>query len=146
MQGYGWLENVRGHFVENAQLESLSPISLHYKKGLLFQNEGAIWKIKGQFCPWPLPKISLYMYITIIFLFSETDWPIKAKFYTKHLQVEGTNEHIHVNNLGHMTKMAAMPIYGKNPSKIIFFSGTGRPISTKLIASVTRVLQCIYKL
>ena len=29
-----------------------------------------------------------------------------------------------------MTKMATMPIYGKNPSKI--FSGTGRPISTKL--------------
>ena len=27
--------------------------------------------------------------------------------------------------------MAATPIYGKNPSKI-FFSGTGRPISTKL--------------
>ena len=32
---------------------------------------------------------------------------------------------------GHMTKMAAMPIYGKNPLKI-FFSGTGRPNSTKL--------------
>ena len=31
---------------------------------------------------------------------------------------------------GRMTKMAAMPIYGKNPSKI-FFTGTGRPISTK---------------
>ena len=30
-----------------------------------------------------------------------------------------------------MTKMAAMPIYGKNPSKI-FFSGTGEPISLKL--------------
>ena len=30
-----------------------------------------------------------------------------------------------------MTKMAAMPIYGKNPSKI-FFSGTRRPISKKL--------------
>ena len=30
-----------------------------------------------------------------------------------------------------MTKMAAMPIYGKNPLKI-FFSGTGRPISKKL--------------
>ena len=28
-----------------------------------------------------------------------------------------------INNPGHMTKMAAMPIYGKNPSKI-FFSGT----------------------
>ena len=31
---------------------------------------------------------------------------------------------------GHMTKMAAMPIYGKNPSKI--FSRTGGPVSTKL--------------
>ena len=34
-------------------------------------------------------------------------------------------------HLGHMTKMAATPIYGKNPSKI-FFSRTGRRISTKL--------------
>ena len=32
---------------------------------------------------------------------------------------------------GHMTKMAAMPIYGKNPSKI-FFTGITRPISMKL--------------
>ena len=31
--------------------------------------------------------------------------------------------------LGHITKMAATPINGKNPSKI--FSGTGRPIFTK---------------
>ena len=32
---------------------------------------------------------------------------------------------------GHMTKMAAMPIYVKNLLKI-FFSDTGGPISTKL--------------
>ena len=32
---------------------------------------------------------------------------------------------------GHMTKMAALHIYGKNLSKI-FFSETGGPISTKL--------------
>ena len=38
---------------------------------------------------------------------------------------------MYINNLGPMTKMAAMPIYGKNPSKI-FFSGTGGPISMKL--------------
>ena len=38
---------------------------------------------------------------------------------------------MYINVSGHMTKMAAMPIYGKNPSKI-FFSGTGGPISTKL--------------
>ena len=35
-----------------------------------------------------------------------------------------------------MTKMAAMPIYGKNPSKI-FFSGTGGPISTKFVQMMT---------
>ena len=33
------------------------------------------------------------------------------------------------HDAGHMTKMAAMSIYGKNPSKIL--SRTGRPISTK---------------
>ena len=36
-----------------------------------------------------------------------------------------------INNPGHMTKMAAMSIYGKNSSKF-FFSGTTGPISTKL--------------
>ena len=35
-----------------------------------------------------------------------------------------------INNPGHMTKKAAMPIYGKNPSKF-FFSGITEPISTK---------------
>ena len=44
--------------------------------------------------------------------FSETALPIKAKFYVKHLQEGGTN--VYINNPGHMTKMAAMPIYGKN--------------------------------
>ena len=38
---------------------------------------------------------------------------------------------VYINNPGHMTKMAAMPIYSKNPSKI-FFSRTGELISTKL--------------
>ena len=38
---------------------------------------------------------------------------------------------IYKHDAGHMTKMATMPIYGKNPSKI-FCSGTGGPISTKL--------------
>ena len=38
---------------------------------------------------------------------------------------------MYINNLGQMTKMAAMPIYGKNPSNI-FFSETNRLISMKL--------------
>ena len=46
-----------------------------------------------------------------------------------------------------MTKMAAMPIYGKNPSKI-FFSKTGGLISKKLGMKyeVAKVLQYVYKL
>ena len=38
---------------------------------------------------------------------------------------------MYINNLNHMTKMAAMPIYGKNPSNS-FFSETNRLISMKL--------------
>ena len=38
---------------------------------------------------------------------------------------------MYIDNFGHMTKMAAMPIYGKKPSKI-FFSGAGGLISRKL--------------
>ena len=37
---------------------------------------------------------------------------------------------MYINNPGHMTKMDAMPIYGKNPSKI--FSRTDGSISKKL--------------
>ena len=61
--------------------------------------------------------------------FSKTAGPIKAKFYVEPPWVGGT---IFCSRyLGHMTKMAAMPIYGKNPSNI-FFSRTGGPIFTKL--------------
>ena len=46
---------------------------------------------------------------------SETAWPIKAKFYVEPPWVGGTK--VCSRHLGHMTKMAATPIYGKNPSK-----------------------------
>ena len=59
---------------------------------------------------------------------SDTTWPIKAKFYVEPPWEGGTK--VYINGLGHMTKMAATPIYGKNPSKI--FSRTGGPIFAKL--------------
>ena len=62
-------------------------------------------------------------------IFSETAWPIKAKFYVEPPWVGGTK--FCSRHLGHVTKMAATPIYGKNLSKI-FFSRTGGPIFTKL--------------
>ena len=50
-----------------------------------------------------------------------------------------------INNQGHMFKMAAMPIYGKNPSKI-FFSGTNGPISMKLCMKHWGLKYCnVYK-
>ena len=39
------------------------------------------------------------------------------------------------NGCGHMTKMAATPIYGKNLSKI-FFSNTRRPMTRDLACSI----------
>ena len=46
---------------------------------------------------------------------SETTWPIKAKFYVEPPLERGTK--VCINGPGHMTKMAAMPIYVKNLKK-----------------------------
>ena len=43
---------------------------------------------------------------------SETALPIKAKFYVEPPWEGGMK--VYINGPGHMTKMAAMPIYGKN--------------------------------
>ena len=46
---------------------------------------------------------------------SETALPIKAKFYLEPPWEGGTK--VYINGPGHMTKMAAMLIYGKNLEK-----------------------------
>ena len=43
---------------------------------------------------------------------SETALPIKAKLYVEPPWEGGTK--VYINGLGHMTKVADMPIYGKN--------------------------------
>ena len=45
----------------------------------------------------------------------ETPWPIKVKFYMEPPWDGGTK--VCSNGPGHMIKMAAMPIYGKNLKK-----------------------------
>ena len=57
-------------------------------------------------CIWPL--------FSNIF-FSETAWPIKAKFHVEPPWKGGKK--FYINGSGHMTKMIAMPIYGKNFKK-----------------------------
>ena len=62
-------------------------------------------------------------------VFSETTWPFELKFYMKTPYDRVAK--IHTNCTDHMTKMATMPIYGKNPLNI-FFSGTKRPMALGL--------------
>ena len=68
----------------------------------------------------------------------ETTKPIEAKFHVEPPWDGGTKEYS--NGPGHMTSMAAMPIYGKILKKI-FFSGTERPIALKL-GMQHQVLEC----
>ena len=102
----------------------LNPFLAHLSRRLIGELIGYSWSgVRRSVRP-----SSVHPQCSKIF-FSETPGPIKAKFYVEPPWVGGTifcSQH-----LGHMTKMAAMPIYGKNPSKI-FFSRTCRPIFTKL--------------
>ena len=60
---------------------------------------------------------------------SETTGRIELKFHME-TPLDGGMK-VCSNGPGHMTKMAAMPIYGKNPLKI-FFSRTRRPLTLGL--------------
>ena len=62
-------------------------------------------------------------------VFSQTIGPIELKFHVKTPYDESAK--LHTKYVGHMTKMATMPIYGKNLLKI-FFSRTRRPVTLRL--------------
>ena len=59
---------------------------------------------------------------------SETSGPIKVKFHMEPPRDGGMK--VCSTGPGHMTKVAAMLIYGKNLKKI-FYSGTKRPMTLK---------------
>ena len=58
---------------------------------------------------------SLRFNFFIFFLFLETAWPIEAKFYVKPPWDRGTE--VYSTGPSQMTKMATMPIHGKNLKK-----------------------------
>ena len=62
-------------------------------------------------CSCVRPLSSVHPLFSNIF-FSQTAWPIKAKFHEEPPWEGGTK--IYINGPGHMSKMAAMPIYGIN--------------------------------
>ena len=47
--------------------------------------------------------------------------------------------------LGHMTKMAAMPIYGKIPSNVVFLNLKAYDLETLYVALETLALQMFFK-
>ena len=74
---------------------------------------------------------------------SETAWPIKAKFYVEPPWKGGTK--IYINGQGHMTKMAAMPIYDKNLKNLLFQNQMSYDLETWHVALMTQALQSVYK-
>ena len=80
-----------------------------------------VWKVKVISWSWPH---DIYLWKSKL-VFLRNYWAIFNQILYVSFQV--ITEH----DACHMTKMAAIPLFGKNPSKI-FFSRTGRPTSTKL--------------
>ena len=70
-------------------------------------------RLIGGLIGYPWPGVHRHRPSTISNVFSsETAWPIKAKFYVEPPWQGGKK--VYINGPGHMTKMAAMPIYSKN--------------------------------
>ena len=74
---------------------------------------------------------------------SETTGPIKANFHIETPWDGGTK--ICSNGPGHMTKMAAMPIYGKKLKNRLLRNQTADDLETCYAASETRVLPSLFK-
>ena len=75
---------------------------------------------------------------------SETAWPIKAKFYVEPPWERGTK--VYINGPGHMTKMAAMPIYSTKNFKNLFLQNQkSYDLETWHEASGTQALQSFDK-
>ena len=77
--------------------------------------------------------LSVCLCVCRVFTFSNvfssgTTGPIEVKFHVEPPWDGGTK--VCIWGPGHVAKMAAMPIYDKNPSKI-FVSGTAGPICMK---------------
>ena len=84
-----------------------------------------MWVLKVKVISWPCPKVVYIQKFKQDFLrnyFADLNQIFMKAYKEMKIWWHGA---------GHMTTMATMPIYFKNPLKI-FFSGTGRPICTKL--------------
>ena len=70
---------------------------------------------------WQASPVYCLLTFSVIFS-SETTGPIEAKSYLE-MQWDGGKK-VYSQGWGHMARIAAMPIYAKNPSKIFFYRTT----------------------
>ena len=75
--------------------------------------------------------------------FSETTQPIKVKFHMELLWDGGTK--MCSNGPGHMTKTAAVPIYGKNLKNLILRNQKANDFETWYASSSAQVLPSLFK-
>ena len=75
--------------------------------------------------------------------FSETTGPIKVIFHTKLLWNRGKK--VWSNGPSHMTKMAGMPIYGKNFKNLLLWNQKADDLETWRAALNARVLPSLFK-
>ena len=103
-----------------------------------------IWISKVKVIHWPWSRVIQIQHI-VFFFFYENAWPIEAKFYVEPLWDVGTK--VCSNGLGHMTKMAAMPIIGKNLEKKnhILYIKIADHLESWNAALGTRVLSNLFK-
>ena len=88
-------------------------------------------RLIGEFIvyPWSGVRLSLSSFVIVHNAQTSSLKRLQGQSKPNFMWVGGTK--VCLRHLGHMTKMAAMPIYGKNPLKI-FFSRTRGLISMKL--------------
>ena len=86
-----------------------------------------MWVLKVKVISWPWPNVVYIQKFKPDFL--RNYFANLNQIFYESFQVQGNK--IWWHDADPMTKMTAMPTYGKNLLKI-FYSGTGRPISTKL--------------
>ena len=78
------------------------------------------------------------------FYSSETAWLIEDKFHLE-LSLDKRTK-VYSNGPGHMTKMATMPIYGKNLNNLLLWNRKADDLETWYTASGSRVLPNLLKL
>ena len=91
------------------------------------------------------PAPGLYTCILPLFskiFFSETAWPINAKFHVEPSWEVGKK--VYINGTGHMTKMAANPIMVKTFKNLLLQNQKFYDIETWHIALEAQALQSLY--